>query len=225
MALFEKLLLWLDPVLRSGPEAMAIDEWLLDKAKIPVLRIYGWAGHWTSIGYFGKFTEASAAFPGVSVVRRWTGGGIVDHRWDWTYTVVAPHGEPLAGCRGAESYAQIHTALAGTLAAEGLGAISCQGELVASSVLCFENPVDHDLLRADRTKLAGAGQRRSRQGLLHQGSVAAQCATEAGSRARAENFANRIARTWGTFPSQPEPAEIARRMDARYARDAWTRRR
>ena len=82
---------------------MAVDEWLLETATLPVLRVYRWAGEWASIGYFGEVTAARAAFPGVNLVRRWTGGGMVDHRADWTYTIVAPHSEPLAGCRGAES--------------------------------------------------------------------------------------------------------------------------
>ena len=44
MAVFAKLRLWMDPVRRCGPEAMAVDEWLLETAEIPVLRVYGWAG-------------------------------------------------------------------------------------------------------------------------------------------------------------------------------------
>ena len=38
---FERLLLWLDPVKRPGPEAMAVDEWLLETAAQPILRVYG----------------------------------------------------------------------------------------------------------------------------------------------------------------------------------------
>ena len=36
---------------------------------------------------------------------------------------------------------------------------------------CFEKPVEWDLL-CQGEKIAGAGQRRTRQGILHQGSVA-----------------------------------------------------
>jgi lipoate-protein ligase A len=41
------------------------------------------------------------------------------------------------------------------------------------TVACFEKPVAWDLLGADGEKIAGAGQRRSRKGILHQGSVQA----------------------------------------------------
>lgn len=225
MEVFEKLRLWVDPVRRSGPEAMAVDEWLLATATMPVLRVYGWAGEWASIGYFGEIARASAAFPGVNLVRRWTGGGIVDHRADWTYTVVAPHGEPLAGWRGAESYRRLHEELAQTLAAEGIAVRSSAGDEATGAALCFENPVGHDLLGVAGAKIAGAGQRRSRQGLVHQGSVAAKCGDDAGSWARAEDFASRISKSWESFSFQPESSDLSRRVGARYALDEWTHRR
>lgn len=224
MEVFEKLLLWLDPVRRSGPETMAIDQWLLETAKMPVLRVYGWADEWASVGYFGTIASAAAAFPGLNLVRRWTGGGVVDHRADWTYTLVAPHGEPLAGWRGAESYRRIHAALAETLTAEEIEVRSSDGSEKTGAALCFENPVFHDLLAADGRKIAGAGQRRSRLGLLHQGSVAAGCG-EGKSRERAEGFASQIAADWEIFHVQPDSREIRRRVDARYALDEWTYRR
>lgn len=224
MPVFRKLWLWMDPVLRPGPETMAVDEWLLETAEMPVLRVYRWAGDWASVGYFGKIMEARAEFPGVNLVRRWTGGGMVDHRTDWTYTLVAPHGEPLAGWRGAESYRRLHAALAETLVAGGIAARVSGGEDETGAALCFENPVHHDLLGADGRKLAGAGQRRSRQGLLHQGSVAASCC-DVISRKRAEDFAERLAGAWGIYPSVPDPDDLGGRVEARYARGEWTSRR
>jgi lipoyl(octanoyl) transferase len=221
MQVFEKLLLWIDPVPRTGPETMAVDDWLLETTRTPVLRIYQWLGNWASIGYFGKIAEAKLAFPGVDLVRRWTGGGIVDHRADWTYTVVAPHGEPLAGWRGAESYRRIHLALVETLTAEGIAAQLSSGSEETGAMLCFENPVSHDLLGPDGRKLAGAGQRRTRQGLLHQGSVA----LDGLSTPRAESFASRLAAEWEHLLLRPGPDEIAQRMVARYSCREWRKRR
>jgi lipoate-protein ligase A len=223
--IFAKMLLWMDPVLRSGPEAMAVDEWLLETATLPVLRIYGWQGEWASIGYFGEIAAARSAFPGVSLVRRWTGGGMVDHRADWTYTLVAPQSEALASCRGAESYQRIHSALAQTLRAEGIDAGMSAGEDETGAALCFENPVHYDLLGSGDRKLAGAGQRRSRQGLLHQGSVGASCRDHVASQKRSEDFAARLASEWVEISLFPEMEDIARRVATRYAREAWTNRR
>jgi lipoyl(octanoyl) transferase len=221
--IFEEMLLWVDPVRRPGPEAMAVDEWLLETAGMPVLRVYGWLGEWASVGYFGEIAGARAAFPGVDLVRRWTGGGMVDHRADWTYTIVAPHGEPLAGWRGAESYRRIHAALAETLIYSGIEARVSGGEEETGAALCFENPVHHDLLGAGGRKLAGAGQRRSRLGLLHQGSVAAGGGDV--SATRAEAFADRISKRWRSFSFLPEPLDLAGRVAARYGNAKWTGRR
>ena len=221
MTLFPMLQCWFDPVRRTGPQAMAIDEWLLETADLPVLRVYGWLGNWLSVGYFGEISRARAAFPGVEIVRRWTGGGTVDHRHDWTYSLVVPKHSPVSGARGAESYRLIHAALAQALAAEGLVARMSAGEEETGRAICFENPVAHDLLAAGGGKLAGAGQRRSKTGLLHQGSVA----IGAGGDARAEAFARCISPCRLLFDRRPDPADIERRIALRYACDEWTERR
>ena len=156
-----------------------MDEWLLETVEMPVLaglsmvRASGAAS-----GILARWREAMAAFPGVRWVRRWTGGGTVDHRADWTYTRGGSAGEALAGLRGAESYRMIHAALAAALVAEGLDARLSTGADATGVALCFENPVSHDLMDRGGRKLAGAGQRRTRRGLLHQGSVAVPCDPE-----------------------------------------------
>jgi lipoyl(octanoyl) transferase len=221
----EQMRLWVDPVRRSGPEAMAVDEWLLETVETPVLRVYRWAGEWASVGYFGEISVVRLLFPGVDLVRRWTGGGMVDHRADWTYTLVVPRGEPLAEQRGAESYRQIHAALAETLRAEGISARVSGGGEETGAVLCFENPVSYDLLGVDGGKLAGAGQRRSRQGLLHQGSVAGNGGDREISKQRAEDFASRLAGRWQEFPAPTElPLSCLQKL-GRYQSEAWTNRR
>ncbi|RYD60488.1 MAG: lipoate--protein ligase family protein, partial [Verrucomicrobiaceae bacterium] len=136
---------------------MAVDEWLLETACVPVLRVYRWAGEWASIGYFGAMADARATFPGVGVVRRWTGGGMVDHRADWTYTFVIPTAEKLAASRGADSYRLIHEKLAKSLYEEGIVSRLSHGHEETGAALCFANPVTHDLLDANGAKLAGAG--------------------------------------------------------------------
>lgn len=225
MEVFEKLQLWIDPDARSGPEAMAVDEWLLETATQPVLRVYRWLGDWASIGYFGEIAAAQTSIDGVQWVRRWSGGGTVDHRADWTYSVIVPQGEPLATLRGAESYRAIHSALADILMAEGVVARMSSGLEETGAVLCFENPVSHDLIGTDGRKIAGAGQRRSRQGLLHQGSVSAQCRDEEAFQKRAVALADRLSSTVEVFPLRLDPQSIAEKIAARYGRNEWTNRR
>jgi len=222
MEVFEQLCVWVDPVKRSGPEAMAVDEWLLETMELPVLRIYQWLGEWGSIGYFGKIAAARAAFPEIEWVRRWTGGGTVDHRADWTYTIAAPVGSSgIAGMRGSESYRITHAALARVLQAEGIDARLSSGADQTGAALCFENPVGHDLIDVAGRKLAGAGQRRTRCGLLHQGSVAAPCDGNA-SGMRALRLAALLAGHWRTVDLQPPRRWLDHRVRSRYGSATWT---
>jgi lipoate-protein ligase A len=220
MPVFEQLHVWMDPVKRPGPEAMAVDEWLLEMMEVPVLRIYEWLGEWGSVGYFGKLTEAKAFFPGLEWVRRWTGGGTVDHRTDWTYTLAAPAGAGIAGLRGAESYRIIHEALARALNHEGVDARLSSATDSTGKALCFENPVGHDLIGSAGRKLAGAGQRRTRRGLLHQGSVAAPCDADV-SEQRAERLADLLAKHWRKIELQAPGEWIEHRIRSRYGCDSW----
>ncbi len=224
MRLFENMRLWFDPVARDGPEAMAVDEWLLETVREPLLRVYRWAGPWVSLGYFGEIGGLADVFPGAGFVRRWTGGGVVDHRRDWTYTLVAPKRERLASERGAESYRRIHALLAEVLVDEGISAhLSAGGG--SGAALCFENPVSHDLVGADGFKLAGAGQRRTRSGLLHQGSVADSCRDDSASVQRAREFASRAAEKWDWTDLQPDASAVRQLVKSRYGEDRWTHRR
>jgi len=221
---FDQSYLWIDSVKRRGPEAMAVDEWLLEVADVPVLRVYGWLGDWGSIGYFGELAEARAAFPGVDWVRRWTGGGTVDHRADWTYTVVVPAGERLAVARGAESYRWLHGSLAEALTEEGIKARLSTGAEETGASLCFDNPVNHDLVGSCGEKLAGAGQRRTRFGLLHQGSVAGECGAE-GSVLRAGRLSSQLSKQWEARDFMPPEDIIARKVAERYSHPSWMGRR
>ncbi|MEO1836466.1 MAG: hypothetical protein ABGZ49_13345 [Akkermansiaceae bacterium] len=176
--ILEDLQLWHDPIPRSGPENMAVDEWLLEREEIPLLRVYDWLGDWVSLGYFGQRREAEAMMgKGVPLVRRATGGGIVDHRIDRTYSLVVPKACELARRRGTESYRAIHTALAAALHMVGVEARLITEDSEHDSAACFEKSVAWDIADGEGNKLAGAGQRRTRSGLLHQGSVvvAADC--------------------------------------------------
>ena len=57
--IFDQLLVWRDPVERSGPENMAVDEVLFETlGDHPLLRFYDWDGGWVSLGYFQNLAEA-----------------------------------------------------------------------------------------------------------------------------------------------------------------------
>lgn len=146
---------------------MAIDEVLLRSAEAPLLRFYTWAQPSVSFGYFGDGEEVRRQWPEREPVRRWTGGGVVLHGEDFTYSLIVPRSHPVAGWSAAEAYGRIHRAVAEAL---GSGACLAVGERPKVSAACFENPVTSDVL-VDARKAAGAAQRRTREGMLHQGSV------------------------------------------------------
>jgi lipoate-protein ligase A len=210
-----QLQLWLDPVPREGPENMAVDQWLAETCDVPLLRSYRWTPGWGSFGYFVK----TADLPGHDLkwVRRWTGGGIVDHRADWTYTLFVPRGFGLAEARGAESYRTIHAALVSALRASGSDARLSAAMPPAIGGECFLQPVEHDVLDAAGRKLAGAGQRRTARGLLHQGSVAGKVCPEA--------LANALATVVVSRDLAPDQEWISETVAVRYGSAVWHARR
>ena len=152
---------------------MAVDEELLRKiGDLPILRLYDWEGAWVSVGYFGDLEAALVQFgPEVSVVKRPTGGGVVDHRNDLTYTLVIPASHELVRGSRQEAYRIIHQAVAGALRECGMSAELIDHDSQSESPNCFEKAVRWDVVDERGRKQAGAGQRRTKQGLLHQGSV------------------------------------------------------
>jgi lipoate-protein ligase A len=168
--LFDEIVIALDPEPHSAAFNMALDELLLKQAQCPMLRIYRWSVPTISFGYFGKFSEAQQAAVGRDVVRRWTGGGIVEHGADVTYTLVVPREAAFSRHSASESYRLIHEQIARWLVTRGLEAIVAPAAAAGSASACFASHVQYDVL-IDGIKIAGAAQRRGRWGLLHQGSI------------------------------------------------------
>jgi len=158
-------------LLRDGPAApawnMAVDESLLRLAEGPVLRVYEWDVPAVSLGYFQPAAVAPAGRP---FVRRYTGGGLVDHAHDVTYTVAAPRAHSLGVLSTAESYSRIHEGVAAALQEIGLEAILSPVCEEGDEAACFQKAVKFDVLHQGR-KVAGAAQRRTRSGMLQQGSI------------------------------------------------------
>ena len=149
---------------------MAVDEALLENATQPVLRFYRWRRPSISFGYFGRFAEVASESSDREIVRRWTGGGIVPHGEDFTYSIIIPAAVPFFARSSLEIYAAIHDAIRCALEANGIRAVLANGPAPKVSDDCFANAVRADVM-SDGHKIAGAAHRRSRAGLLHQGSI------------------------------------------------------
>ncbi len=189
--LFAALDIYYDDDEHSAAMNMAIDEALLDSVAIPSIRFYRWRSPALSFGYFGKFTDVADYLGQRDLVRRWTGGGIVFHGEDLTYSIAVPPSDPVFSESSRSIYEKIHRALAGALVANGehvelapvagvvdAGAaklakgtgVSDPGYNIDRGYGCFANPVRADVMLNGR-KIAGAAQRRTRRGLLQQGSI------------------------------------------------------
>ena len=77
--IFEELIEVLDEEPHDGAMNMALDEVLLRGVEVVTLRIYRWKRRAISFGYFGKVVDAEVFGGGREMVRRWTGGGRVEH--------------------------------------------------------------------------------------------------------------------------------------------------
>jgi lipoyl(octanoyl) transferase len=205
----------------SPARNMAIDEALLREVREPVLRIYEWSVPAVSLGYFQP-----AALAGTRpFIRRYTGGGLVDHAHDVTYTLVVPRKHPWMELSMPQSYRLIHEGVQAALAACGIASQLTPAAHAVESEACFAKPVKFDIV-SEAGKLSGAAQRRTREGLLHQGSILLPDPARNADlrRAFAQAFATRLELAIG--PGDLTAAEAARAVDLerdRYATDAWNR--
>jgi lipoate-protein ligase A len=156
-------------LLDSGPGDyavnMALDEALLEampRLGRPMLRFYGWKEKAASFGYFQKYAEGERMTRLRPLVRRPTGGGVVAHDADWTYSLVFPNGHEWYSLSATESYCRAHEWIQRAFAKLHVSR--------AGAGQCFSGYEKFDLLWNGQ-KVAGAAQRRKREGLLIQGSV------------------------------------------------------
>jgi lipoate-protein ligase A len=171
--MFEHLDLILPEKAFNGAMQMALDEVLLPLVKMPTLRIYHWEAPCVTFGYFQKHSEVRSLHPAMEVVRRWTGGGMVVHGEDLTFSLMVPELHPAASMRPSLFYKLLHASLGEWLKKrlpKGIR-MACP-EDVTNGPACFAAPALDDLLVGGR-KILGGAQRRSHGALLYQGSL--QC--------------------------------------------------
>ena len=183
----------------GAPENMAIDFLLLQRYPAPAaprFRHYAWRRPAFTLGYAQTISFVRAQLPAgenFDLCRRPTGGGLVDHRDDWTYALVIPRGHPLEELRATQSYRVVHEALADALRAQNVPVVlkpvtesaddaaapdadrdraSAGAALPAPGGICFQRAEIHDVVHGGSgEKIAGAAQKRNKHGLLFQGSI------------------------------------------------------
>jgi lipoate-protein ligase A len=210
---------------------MAVDEALLEAvARLgrPVLRFYGWTEPAATFGYFQKYAEVARTTLLRPLIRRPTGGGIVPHDADWTYSAAFPPGHEWHSLKAVESYRRIHDWLRLAFAE-----LQVETELApfAKKTLpgqCFIGHEKFDLLWHGK-KIAGAAQRRNQSGLLIQGSV--QPPPLPLARSDWENAMRRVAEkdfsvTWTDFtPDAALQNEAVKRAQEKFSQAGYNEKR
>jgi len=167
---------WL--LLDSGPGVpafnLALDEALLEAMAPlgrPVLRFYGWTEPAATFGYFQKYADVERATALRPLIRRPTGGGLVPHDADWTYSLAFPPGHEWHSLKAEGSYRRVHQWIQAAFAELKIETeLAHHSEKSAIPGQCFVGHEKFDVLW-NRRKIAGAAQRRNKRGLLIQGSV------------------------------------------------------
>jgi lipoate-protein ligase A len=103
-------------------------------------------------------------------MRRWTGGGTVFHGGELTLGLAIPASGAFTHLTSAQIYKAIHEAIL-----PAIREILPEAKLVAledcrCGPVCFESPVAYDIVAGSR-KILGGALRRSRLGVLYQGSL------------------------------------------------------
>ena len=213
-------------------EQMAFDEALAQSQPTAFcLRFFRWQGAGLTFGYAQRIREVERALPkgvGENYTRRPTGGGIVPHFDDLTFSCVFPEDGVL---RPLELYRRLHSAIWAGLCEAGLDAQLCakggstapRGPEGASQ--CFQKPVALDIVLGDG-KILGGAIRRTGTTVLYQGSLQLP-----GARAQADVLEALIMRSlgvaWGLRWVRQEPSATVQAaavaLEAKYRSPEWIR--
>jgi lipoyl(octanoyl) transferase len=168
----------------DGPSNMALDEALLHcfhpGESRPVLRLYGWNPPALSVGRYQDAPAAlkleSCAEAGIAVVRRMTGGGIILHAGEVTYSIGCAPGQIGDAVGVKDGFRTLCSFLLATYRRLGLDAQFAldrnnAGERLGErTAFCFAGKEEYDVVVNGR-KLGGNAQRRLRGAILQHGSI------------------------------------------------------
>lgn len=169
---------------QEGPANMALDEALLESFaggdSPPALRLYGWSPAALSIG---RYQDAAASLnlpvcraDSIPVVRRITGGGIIYHHRELTYSIVCSpaHLGSVSGIK--DGFRRLCAFLLGTYRSLGLQPAFAVDRAEAGIALgipspfCFAGREAYDIV-VDGRKIGGNAQRRKRHLIFQHGSI------------------------------------------------------
>ena len=174
----------LDTGINSAEENMRIDTELLenlDENSQPTLHLYDWKNDSATYGYFVDpfdfLSKEGVEKHKLDLARRPTGGGIIFHMWDFAFSLVVPSHSRHFSQNTLDNYAFVNNAVLRASqefleTEEKLEIIPDDFTPVDMSCkrFCMAQPTKYDVVLNGR-KIAGAAQRKTKQGFLHQGTI------------------------------------------------------
>lgn len=168
----------------NGPQNMAIDESLLcsfnPECSEPILRIYGWYPPALSLGRFQRAEDVidleRCRSDSLQVIRRISGGGVIYHADELTYSVVCSPEQILRASTVKESFRILTNFLInfyrslGLNASYALDSVSDVEKLGERTAFCFAGKESYDIL-IDGKKIGGNAQRRKKNVIFQHGSI------------------------------------------------------
>lgn len=206
------------------------------------LRHYGWEPNCFSFGYSQPYEWIKGqAIRGASLARRPTGGGLVDHRNDWTYAFAIAPTHPFHHAPALDVYRFVHEAIADAMSSLGRPAtLQPEVDKEAPSLpgmpkrvrgLCFAGAETYDVIDPKtRIKLAGAAMKRNHSGLLMQGSIDRLTTGTLDWTAFRTHFIRNLAVRFGATEILPVeapqyPADALKATIEKLSSDHWNKRR
>lgn len=169
---------------KSAVENMRRDALFLQELsdqKEPLLHFYDWEGDSLTYGYFirpEKFLDLEEMQKrGISLAKRPTGGGIVFHIWDLAFSFLMPSTCPKFSLNPLSNYQFVNQVVLRSVQEFLKGGKSLEltpehfpKESLASEYFCMARPTKYDVVLGG-LKIAGAAQRLTKAGYLHQGTI------------------------------------------------------
>ncbi|EDY82093.1 biotin/lipoate A/B protein ligase family [Verrucomicrobiia bacterium DG1235] len=220
----------------TAAQNMAYDFLLLQRyqpADAIRFRHYEWSRPAYTFGLSQNYSYVTSEISDLTaeICRRPTGGGVVDHNDDWTYTLVIPASHPLSKGQPIESYRAIHQCMVNALESQDLlTELNYNTPEEAAPSVCFNKAELYDVvLKNLPSKVAGAAQKRTKNGYMLQGSIWKPLASKITWARFYNDFTIELAKLleaeieYVSTPSWTPEEEEA--LTAQFDSDAWNQRR
>jgi lipoate-protein ligase A len=163
---------------QSASFIMEKDTRLLESVETPTLHFYEWQNDSATYGCFTNpqhfLNLDNVKKQQLDLAKRPTGGGIVFHLTDLAFSVLLPSSHKKFSINTLENYAFVNEAVIESIQNLKLTPTLLKEEVIpldtACNYFCMAKPTIYDVI-IEGKKIAGASQRRTKKGFLHQGTI------------------------------------------------------